>query len=507
MSTPLLQTENLTKRFGEVIANNDVTFDVVAGEIHCLFGENGAGKSTLSACLSGYYRPDGGRILYQGRPMEMRSPADAIRLGIGIVHQHFVLVPRFTVLENIVVGTQTAGLRLRTDAAEREIWKICDTYGIRLDLDAVVENLSVGEQQWVEILKALYLGARLLIMDEPTAVLTPQQSERLFDLIRAMRAKGMSVIIISHKLREVMQSDRVTVLRKGRVVATVRTSETSPQALTNLMIGRELVAHDRVNGATRGAAVLTLSEVNSLGDRGEAALQDVTLSIHAGEIVGLAGVAGNGQRELFEVLMGVRSVAGGDIRLDGRSIAGASPREILDCGVGYIPEDRFREGLIREFDVAENLVLGWQRSAGYGNGVFMQRRRIEALAKDKIAEYQIAVPSASAPAGKLSGGNAQRVILARELTHASRVLLANQPTRGLDVGVTDYVYRQLLEKRSQGYAILLASEELDDLIRLSDRIAILFKGRIMGILPSSEADPARLGLMMAGGDSIGLAHV
>ncbi len=282
MSTPLLQTENLTKRFGEVIANNDVTFDVVAGEIHCLFGENGAGKSTLSACLSGYYRPDGGRILYQGRPAEMRSPADAIRLGIGIVHQHFVLVPRFTVLENIIVGTQTAGLRLRTDEAKREILKICDTYGIRLDLDAVVETLSVGEQQWVEILKALYLGARLLIMDEPTAVLTPQQSERLFDLIRAMRAKGMSIIIISHKLREVMQSDRVTVLRKGRVVATVCTAETTPQALTNLMIGRELVAHDRVNGATRGAAVLTLSEVNSLGDRGEAALQDVSLSIHAG---------------------------------------------------------------------------------------------------------------------------------------------------------------------------------------------------------------------------------
>jgi ABC-type uncharacterized transport system ATPase subunit len=507
MGMPLLQTENLTKRFGEVIANNDVTFDVVAGEIHCLFGENGAGKSTLSACLSGYYRPDSGCILYQGRPTEMRSPADAIRLGIGIVHQHFVLVPRFTVLENIIVGTQSDGLRLRTDAAEREIWKICDTYGIRLDLDAVVETLSVGEQQWVEILKALYLGARLLIMDEPTAVLTPQQSERLFDLIRAMRVKGMSVIIISHKLREVMQSDRVTVLRKGRVVATVRTSETTPRALTNLMIGRELVAHNRINGTTRGAAVLTLSEVNSLGDRGEAALQDISLSIHAGEIVGLAGVAGNGQRELFEVLMGVRSVTGGDIRLDGRSIAGASPREILDCGVGYIPEDRFREGLIREFDVAENLVLGWQRSSGYGNGLFMQRRRIEALAKDKIAEYQIAVPSPSASAGKLSGGNAQRVILARELTHASRVLLANQPTRGLDVGVTDYVYRQLLEKRSQGYAILLASEELDDLIRLSDRIAILFKGRIIGILPSSEADPTRLGLMMAGADATGHAHV
>jgi simple sugar transport system ATP-binding protein len=507
MGAPLLQTEDLTKRFGEVIANSDVTFDVEAGEIHCLFGENGAGKSTLSACLSGYYRPDGGRILYQGQPTAMRSPADAIRLGIGIVHQHFVLVPRFTVLENIIVGTQGDGLRLHTDAAEREIRKICDTYGIRLDLNAVVETLSVGEQQWVEILKALYLGARLLIMDEPTAVLTPQQSERLFDLIRAMRAKGMSIIIVSHKLREVMQSDRITVLRKGKVMATVRTSETTPQALTNLMIGRDLAAHNRINDAARGVAVLTLNDVGSLGDRGEAALQDVSLTIHAGEIVGLAGVAGNGQRELFEVLMGVRPVSGGDIRLDGRSIAGASPRQILDFGVGYIPEDRFREGLIREFDVAENLVLGWQRSPGYGNGVFMQRRRIEALAKDKIAEYQIVVPSPSALAGGLSGGNAQRVILARELTHASRVLLANQPTRGLDVGAADYVYRQLLEKRSQGYAVLLASEELDDLIRLSDRIAILFKGRIMGVLPSSEADPARLGLMMAGGDSGGDAYV
>jgi simple sugar transport system ATP-binding protein len=506
MSTSLLRTEDLTKRFGDVTANDGITFDVVAGEIHCLFGENGAGKSTLSACLSGYYRPDSGRILYQGRPVELRSPADAIRLGIGIVHQHFVLVPRFTVLENVIVGTQTSGIRLRTETAERELWKICDTYGIRLDLDAVVETLSVGEQQWVEILKALYLGARLLILDEPTAVLTPQQSERLFDLIRTMRGRGMSVIIISHKLREVMQSDRVTVLRKGKVAATVRTSETTPQALTSLMIGRELVPHNRVNGVNRGAAVLTLSDVHSIGDRGEPALQDISLSIHAGEIVGLAGVAGNGQRELFEVLMGVRAVAGGDIRLDGRSIAGATPREILDCGVGYIPEDRFREGLIREFDVAENLILGWQRSPGYGNGIFMRRNRIEALAKDKIAEFQIAAPSASAAAGKLSGGNAQRVILAREFTHASRVLLANQPTRGLDIGVTDYVYRQLLEKRSQGYAILLASEELDDLIRLSDRIAILFKGRIMGVVPADEADPTRLGLMMAGADASGQAH-
>ena len=496
--TELLRVEKLTKRFARVVANDQVSFGVEAGEVHCLFGENGAGKSTLSACIYGYHQPDGGRILYRGREVELSSPSDAIRLGIGMVHQHFVLVEAFTVLENIIVGTQESGLRLRDQEARTKIREICHAYEIDLDLDAYIWELAVGQQQWVEILKALYLGAELLILDEPTAVLTPQESERLFRIIRKMCDQHLSVILISHKLNEILQSDRVTVLRRGQVVGTMKTAETTPEALTTMMVGREVDLSVDKPERTPGKPVLEVAGVGAIGDWGERVLEDITFSVAEHEILGLAGVAGNGQKQLFEVLMGLRPASEGEIRLKGQALGELTPRQALDEGVGYIPDDRFREGLVSDFSVAENLILGWQYSGDYRQGPFLDGKRINELAEQQIERFQIATPSSDAAARNLSGGNAQRIILAREFLHANCLILANQPTRGLDVGVIEYVFENLLKKRDEGFAIVLASEELDDLFNLADRIAVFFKGRIMAILDPKTATVEEVGLLMAG---------
>ncbi|MEM7224305.1 MAG: ABC transporter ATP-binding protein [Pseudomonadota bacterium] len=496
--TDLLRVENLTKRFAQVVANDHVTFTVAAGEIHCLFGENGAGKSTLSACIYGYHQPDGGRILYRGKEVRLTSPSDAIRLGIGMVHQHFVLVEEFTVLENIIVGTQESGVRLRDQEARKKIRDLCNAYEIDLNLDAYVWELAVGQQQWVEILKALYLGAELLILDEPTAVLTPQESDRLFRIIRQMCARHLSVILISHKLNEILQSDRVTVLRKGQVVGTMKTAETTPQALTTMMVGREVDLTIHKPERPPGQPVLEVKNVSAVGEWGEPVLEDVSFTVAEHEILGLAGVAGNGQKQLFEALMGLRPLADGEVSLKGERIARLTPREALDRGVGYIPDDRFRDGLVGDFSVAENLVLGWQYSPDYRKGPFLDGKRMRQLANEKIEQFQIATPSAESAAGTLSGGNAQRIILAREFLHANCLILANQPTRGLDVGVIEYVYETLLQKRDEGFAIVLASEELEDLFNLADRIAVFFKGRVMAILDPKATTVEQVGLLMAG---------
>jgi len=496
--TELLSVENLTKRFARVVANDGITFGVAAGEIHCLFGENGAGKSTLSACIYGYHQPDSGRILYRGKEVQLSSPSDAIRLGIGMVHQHFVLVEAFTVLENIIVGTQESGLRLRDQEARTKIRDICHRYEIDLNLDAYIWELAVGQQQWVEILKALYLGAELLILDEPTAVLTPQESDRLFDIIRQMCAQHLSVILISHKLNEILQSDRVTVLRKGRVVGTIKTADTTPEALTTMMVGREVSLSIDKPERQPGRPVLEVRGLGAIGEWGERILEDVSFSVAEHEILGLAGVAGNGQKPLFEALMGFRPVSEGEIFLKGESITNLTPRLALDRGVGYIPEDRFREGLVSDFSVAENLILGWQYSADYRQGPFLDRKRIRRLAEQQIDRFQIATPSPDVATNTLSGGNAQRIILAREFLHSNCLILANQPTRGLDVGVIEYVFENLLQKRDEGFAIILASEELDDLFNLADRIAVFFKGRIMAILDPRTASVEQVGLLMAG---------
>jgi len=497
MSTAL-RVEGLTKRFAGVAANDDVHFDLRSGEIHCLFGENGAGKSTLSSCIFGFYRPDKGQIFVRDQPVHIASPIDAIRHGIGMVHQHFVLVPEFTVLENIIVGTQRSGWRLNVAEARRKLKAICEGYGIDIDFDAYVWELPVGRQQWVEILKALYLGAEILILDEPTAVLTPAESRILFDIMRKMCARGLSIILITHKLVEVMQSNRVTVLRKGKVVATLDTPRTSPDELARLMVGRDVSFTITKPDLKPGETVLSVHGLTAHGYWGEAVLKDVSFAVARHEILGIAGVAGNGQKELFEVLCGVRKPRAGSIRLMDEEVAGRTPRSMMDRGVGHIPDDRFREGLVPEFDVGENLVLGWQRSPKYRSGPLMDREAISRLAQEMIAEYQIATRGEKVAAGRLSGGNAQKIIIAREFLHASGLMLANQPTRGLDVGVIEYVQSQLLRKRAEGFAIILASEELSDLFSLADRIAVMFKGEIMGIVDPRQTTIAEVGVMMAG---------
>jgi simple sugar transport system ATP-binding protein len=493
-----LRVEGLTKRFAGVTANDGVDFDLRTGEIHCLFGENGAGKSTMSSCIFGFYRPDSGRIFLHGREVSFASPSDAIRNGLGMVHQHFVLVPEFTVLENIIVGTQKSGWRLNAREARRKIEGICAEYGIEMNLDTYVWELAVGRQQWVEILKALYLDAKILILDEPTAVLTPAESQALFRIIKAMCARGLSIVLITHKLVEVMQSDRVTVLRKGKVVATLDTPGTTPDELARLMVGREVSFTVDKPALAPGATVLEVAGLSAIGHWGEHVLKDVSLSVARHEILGIAGVAGNGQKELFEVLCGVRTPGAGTIRLAGEDVTGMTSRALMDRGVGHIPDDRFREGLVREFSIADNLVLGWQRDAKYRSGPLMNRTAIGELSKTMISEYQIAARDAAVPAGNLSGGNAQKVIIAREFLHASGLLLANQPTRGLDVGVIEYVQARLLQKRAEGFAILLASEELSDLFNLADRIAVMFKGEIVGVVDPKRASVEEVGILMAG---------
>jgi simple sugar transport system ATP-binding protein len=495
-----LSIRNLGKRFGPVQANDDVSLDVAAGELHCLLGENGAGKSTLSACLYGLYRPDGGRILVDGLEQAFRSPADAIAAGIGMVHQHFVLVPTFTVLENIVVGTGT-GVTLDLAVARRRIRALCERHGLEIALDAVVENLSVGEQQWVEIVKALYLGARILILDEPTAVLTPQESDRLFALLSRMKADGLSIILISHKMNEVMRSDRVSVLRRGRVVGTVATSAVTRDELTRMMIGRDLQPVEAKPRMASNVPVVQVRDVTLHDSRGVRVLDGLCLELNAGEVLGLAGIAGNGQRELIEAIAGIRRLDGGDILLDGRSIGESRARAIGRLGVGHVPEDRFKDGLVPDFSIAENVILGQHWDATWRRGPLLDGNRMAHHANASIAEFSIVATGPDARIRSLSGGNAQKVILARELAKATRCLLCNQPTRGLDVGVMEYVHKEILRKRDQGVAVLLASEELEDLIALSDRIAVIFRGRIMGVVPRGSADIARLGRMMAGGSA------
>ncbi len=495
----LIRIEQLTKRFPQVLANDNISLDLHKGEIHCLLGENGAGKSTLAECLYGFYKPDSGTITFKGVPVKLSSPSDAIDLGIGMVHQHFVLVPPLTVIENVVVGIQDTGFILDLKNAERKLEEICETYGIHLDLQAKIWQLSVGEQQWVEILKALYVGSELLILDEPTAVLTPQETERFFETLKQMTRDGLSILLITHKLNEVMQvSDRVTVLRRGKLVATVNTAETTKSELAKMMIGREVIFRVHKAESTRNEPVLEVRDLYALGEKGQQVIQGISFTLHRGEILGIAAISGNGQRELFEVLAGVRRAKSGQILLEGEDITNRSSSYIMVRGVGHIPEDRLHEGLIPDFGISENLILGQQRSVMYRRGPFLNLEQIRKFAKMCISTFEIKTPSLSLPTKFLSGGNIQKVILAREFTQCPQCLLANQPTRGLDVGVIEYVHRRLLEKRAEGVGILLASEDLDEIIDLSDRIAIVFKGQIMGILESKSADYEKIGLLMAG---------
>ncbi len=496
---PVIRTERLTKRFPQVMANDVISFDVRKGEIHCLLGENGAGKTTLANCLYGTYKPNSGQIYFRGEPINLSSPADAIALGIGMVHQHFILVPPLTVVENIVAGTQSPGILLDLQSAEEDLRLLCNNYGVNLDLRAKVWQLSVGEQQWVEILKALFVKAELLILDEPTAVLTPQETERLFSVLKQMTGEGRSIILITHKLKEVMQvSDRVTVLKRGKLVDTVNTTDVSKEDLARMMIGREVRFRVEKEQIPVGEPVLEIRKLRALNDRGQEALRGVSLTLHRNEIFAIAGVAGNGQKELFEVLTGMREAKEGEVLLEGENITNKSPRDIMSQGIGHIPDDRLNEGLIPEFSVAENLILGQQRAKPFRRGLFLNFERINQFAEACISQFEIVTPSTDHPTKLLSGGNMQKLILAREFQQCWRCLLANQPTRGLDIGVIEYVHSQLLEKRAEGIGILLASENLDEILDLADRIAVIFKGRIMGIFDASEARIEKIGLLMAG---------
>jgi ABC-type uncharacterized transport system ATPase subunit len=494
--TPRLEVRGLSKRYGPVLANDAISLAVAPAELHCLLGENGAGKSTLSACIYGLAVPDSGDIVVDGQRLDLHSPADAIRAGIGMVHQHFVLVPGFTVLENIVVGTGT-GLRLDLAAARRKVAALCARLHLDIDVDRRVSSLSVGERQWVEIVKSLYLDARLLILDEPTAVLTPQESERLFALIAELKASGIAIILITHKMNEVMRSDTVTVLRRGRRVATLATATTTRDALTELMVGRSVQPVAAPARAMAAGPGLSIRELTLSAPRGSL-ISAIDLAVAPGEILGIAGVAGNGQDELLEAIAGIRPAQGGAIALGGRTISGLTASAIAELGVGHVPSDRFRDGLARDFTIAENLVLGQQWSRRWRKGPLLDNSALAANGNAAIARYAIAATGPAQPCGRLSGGNAQKVIIAREFAKARHLLLLNQPTRGVDVGAIEFIHSEVLAKRDEGCAVVLVSEELDDLFALSDRIIVMFRGEVMGEVRRGAFDKTVIGRMMAG---------
>jgi simple sugar transport system ATP-binding protein len=496
----LLEMRGITKRFPGVLSNDCVGIEIRSGEILALLGENGAGKTTLMNILYGLYQPDGGEIRINGEPVKIGSPRKAIDLGIGMVHQHFMLVPTLTVSENIALGLDAGKgpfLDLKTVAAK--IREISAAYGLLVNPDAYVWQLSVGEQQRVEIVKALYRGAQLLVLDEPTAVLTPQEAEELLVLLRNMAAQGRSVIIITHKLSEVMAiSDRVTVLRDGKMVNSLPTRDTSPEQLARMMVGRDMQVFERDYEQASGEIVLSVKDLAVASDKGTPALRGISAEVRAGEVLGIAGVSGNGQKEFAEAVSGLRKVEAGNILLCDRSIANLDPSAIIEQGLGYIPEDRLHVGTIGSFSIWENMILKDHHLSPYARAGFLQHRDIRARSGQLVREYGVKTPGLDAPAGRMSGGNIQRLILAREITRRPRVLIAAYPTRGLDIGATEYVHSMLLAARRQGMAVILISEDLGEVRKLSDRIAVFFDGRIMDVLPVAEADERRLGMLMAG---------
>jgi len=502
-----VEMRGIGKRFPGVLANDAVDFTLRKGEIHALLGENGAGKSTLMNILTGLYRPDSGVILVDGHPVTFRSPRDAIAHGIGMVHQHFMLVPTQTVAENVLLGLPQPRFFLRMHDNERAISDLGRRYGLQVDPQSKIWQLSVGEQQRVELLKMLYRGAGVLIMDEPTAVLAPQEIDELFKTLRAMTAEGKSIVFISHKLHEVMAiADRITVLRKGKVTAAgLAARETTKAELARLMVGREVLFTLAKKHRDPGEIVLEIDGLKAFNDKGLPALRGVSLNVRSGEIVGLAGIAGNGQSELAEVITGLRPSTGGRILLHGKLVIGgeagrqASPglvRRMINAGMSHIPEDRTHVGTAPNLSVTDNLILKAYRLAPIARGLGIDRDRARERSRALRQEYEIMVPTLETPVRMLSGGNLQRLILAREISSKPKVMIAMQPTRGLDVGAIEGVHRLLLEQRDAGGAILLVSEELEELLALSDRVYVLANGEVMGEV--READPATIGLMMTG---------
>jgi len=495
-----LEMRGISKRFPGVLANDHVDFDVNSGEVHALLGENGAGKSTLMKILYGMYHPDAGEILLNGKRVSIATPTDSIGLGIGMIHQHFMLVQTLTVAENVALGLRSSrGPITDLDRVSTRIKELADIYGLRIDPQAYIWQLSVGQQQRVEIIKALYRGAALLILDEPSAVLTPQEVYELFAIMRQMCKDGHALIFISHKLHEVVEiSQRVTVLRDGRKIGTRPTSATTKQDLANWMVGRDVGLVPAHASVEPGEVRLQLDNVSCGSDRGTPGLRTVSLEVRSGEILGIAGVSGNGQRELAEVISGLRRPTDGRILLEGQNVTVLPPGDLTDRMLSYIPEERMRDGIIRDFTVSENMILREHHKHPYSWHGFLQLREISRRADHLINSFQVKTPSRETLAKSLSGGNIQKVVLARELSRAPRVIIAAQPTRGLDIGATEYVRGQLLDQRRAGAAILLISEDLDEILAVSDRIAVIYEGQIMDIVPRAKAAAERLGLLMAG---------
>lgn len=501
MSEVLVDMQSITKRFPGITANYKVNFQVYRGEIHALLGENGAGKSTLMSILSGFYRPDGGEIRIRGEKVNLRSPREALEHGIGMVHQHFRLVEPFSVVENIVLGT-TGRLQFYLNRKEfaNRIAQLSQNHGITIDPWAKVWQLSVGEKQRIEILKLLYRGADVLILDEPTAVLTPQDVRELFQTLRQMADSGRSIILITHKLQEVMEvADRITVLRKGRNVGTVFKKDVDEWELTRMMVERDILFSTTNRSHDIGPTVLLLEGINVIGDKGIPALKNLSLEVHAGEILGIAGIAGNGQRELAEAITGLRPVADGRIIVDSLDLTNQPAYRFIEAGVSSVPEDRLGTGLVPNLDLYDNVILKDYRKPPIRRGPFLNHRVAGEKARRLVSEFNIQVSDLSYPVRMLSGGNLQRLLLAREIFSQPKLVVASYPVRGLDVGATEAVYRLLIELCNAGTAILLISEDLDELLTLSDRIAVLFRGEIMGVVSSENAEIEELGLMMVGG--------
>jgi simple sugar transport system ATP-binding protein len=490
----------IVKRFPGVVANDGIDLLVRKGEILALLGENGAGKSTLMNVLFGLYHPDEGEVVVHGRPTAFKGPRDAVAAGLGMVHQHFMLIPRFTVAENVILGNEGAdGLRLDREAAERRVGELAEGYGLRVDPRARVADLPVGMQQRVEILRALYQGSRTLILDEPTALLTPQEVDELYAILRRLRAEGGTVIFITHKLREVAAiSDRVTVIRRGRTVGTRTTAETTAAELAELMVGREVVLRVERPPARVGEPVLVAEGLTAAGGQGRPALRGLSLTVNRGEILGICGVEGNGQAELVETLSGLRKPDGGRVLLKGSDVTATDPHARRRVGLSYIPEDRQGRGLVLDFSLAENVLLGNAGDPPFSRAGRINGGMVRSLTRRLMREFDVRAPSPETPAGALSGGNQQKLIIARELHRQPDVLLAVQPTRGLDVGAIEFVHRQLVRERDQGRGVLLISFDLDEILDLSDRILVLYQGQIVGEFLSGQVSRTELGLRMGG---------
>jgi ABC-type uncharacterized transport system ATPase subunit len=505
-----LELRGITKRFPGVIANRDISLTIEPGEIHALLGENGAGKTTLMNVLFGLYQPDEGQILIDGKPVAFHDPGDAIAAGIGMVHQHFMLVPVFTVTENVMLGVESVrgafGQQLDRAAARKRIVEISDAHNLRVDPDALVEDLPVGVRQRVEIIKTLYRRSDLLVLDEPTAVLTPQEDEELFEIMRSLQASGTSIVFITHKLNEAMEiADPITVLRSGRLVGTTTPREATLESLASMMVGRPVSLVVDKDPARPGEVVLGIENLVVRDDRGHVMVDGLSLEVRAGEIVAIAGVQGNGQTELVEAITGLRAPIAGQVRIEGRLVP-LQPRPILEAGVAHVPEDRLEEGCVPAFSIAENLVLNTYYREPFSKGLQLERHAIQEQAIELVRDFDVRTPSIFNPVGNLSGGNQQKVIVAREFSRPIHLLVAAQPTRGLDVGSIEYIHRRIVQKRDEGAAVLIVSTELDEVFALADRIAVMYQGKIVDVLDPEQATPQQLGLLMGGSRPVSIAE-